>query len=45
MENTKTKMTEQEKQELMDALDLSMEKERNEFSKMHAAFLEQHDFM
>ena len=45
MENTKTKMTEQEKQELMDALDLSMEKERDEFSKMHTAFLEQHDFM
>jgi len=45
MENTKTKMTKQEKQEVMDTMSKVMEQERKEFDKMHDAFLEQHDFL
>lgn len=46
MENqeTKTKMTEQEKQELMDLMFKSIEEDRKAFNEMHTAFLDQHDF-
>ncbi len=44
MENTKTKMTEQEKQELMDLMSKEMEENRKAFNKMHSEFLDQHDF-
>jgi hypothetical protein len=43
-QETKTKMTEQEKQELMDLMSKTMEEDSKAFNKMHTEFLAQHDF-
>lgn len=45
MENTKTKMTKQEKKEVMDTMSKIMEQEQKEFKEMHDAFVEQHDWL